>query len=364
MRPRLMLIGGFLGAGKTTAMARLARTWMAAGRRVGIITNDQADHLVDSELLAPHALGVEEIAGGCFCCRFDALAEAAGALAETYSPEVILAEPVGSCTDIVATVVRPLQRLYEQEYQVAPFSVLVDPVRARQVLVERGTGGFSPKVVYILRTQLEEADVILLNKVDTLSDEESRTLQDALRGTFPGTAVLAVSALTGHGFDAWLAEVGEGGPVGAHSVDVDYDAYAEGEAELGWLNARASVRARGEFDGDRFLEELVRGLGERLRAVAAEPAHLKILLDCGGRHGAVHLTAGEGTPHASHTLGVPVSSGELTVNARVHAAPQVLERAVREAMGALSGRLGVTVEPGTLACFSPSRPVPVHHMAG
>jgi G3E family GTPase len=47
---RLVLIGGFLGAGKTTLMAQAGRRLAAQGKTVGFITNDQADQLVDTEM--------------------------------------------------------------------------------------------------------------------------------------------------------------------------------------------------------------------------------------------------------------------------------------------------------------------------
>lgn len=49
--PRFIMLGGFLGAGKTTALLRLAHHLQKAGRRVGIITNDQAAGLVDTALM-------------------------------------------------------------------------------------------------------------------------------------------------------------------------------------------------------------------------------------------------------------------------------------------------------------------------
>ena len=101
---RYVMIGGFLGAGKTTAVLRAARTLTDRGLRVGLITNDQSTGLVDTAMLRSHGFAVEEIAGGCFCCRFPSLQEAAGRLDESTRPDVFLAEPVGSCTDLVATV--------------------------------------------------------------------------------------------------------------------------------------------------------------------------------------------------------------------------------------------------------------------
>jgi hypothetical protein len=71
--PRCLMIGGFLGAGKTTAVSKLAAWLGDRGTRVGLIVNDQGLHLVDREVLADRGFPVEEIPGGCFCCRFDAL---------------------------------------------------------------------------------------------------------------------------------------------------------------------------------------------------------------------------------------------------------------------------------------------------
>src|SRR5271165_5692165 len=74
---RIVLLGGFLGAGKTTAIARLARSLEDRGSRVGIITNDQADLLVDTRTLQCQGFAVEQVAGACFCCHFDALTRSA-----------------------------------------------------------------------------------------------------------------------------------------------------------------------------------------------------------------------------------------------------------------------------------------------
>src|SRR3954470_6370179 len=97
-RLRFVMVGGFLGAGKTTTLARLARFYQGRGQRVGLVTNDQADNLVDTTSLRSQGLTVEEVPGACFCCRFDDLVGCVGRLEAAERPDVILAEPVGSCT--------------------------------------------------------------------------------------------------------------------------------------------------------------------------------------------------------------------------------------------------------------------------
>ena len=51
MKPVYIMVGGFLGAGKTTTVGRLARHYMQQGKKVGIVTNDQTTDLVDTHNL-------------------------------------------------------------------------------------------------------------------------------------------------------------------------------------------------------------------------------------------------------------------------------------------------------------------------
>lgn len=72
---KLMVIGGFLGAGKTTAMIEVAKTLKKIGNTVGLITNDQTDYLVDTQYVENHDLEVTELTGSCFCCNYPGFAE-------------------------------------------------------------------------------------------------------------------------------------------------------------------------------------------------------------------------------------------------------------------------------------------------
>src|SRR5215469_10700188 len=162
-KARYIMIGGFLGAGKTTAILKLAEHLTAQGLQVGLITNDQSVGLVDTTMLGAHGFAVEEITGGCFCCRFNSLVEAAGRLSRDERPDVFIAEPVGSCTDLKASVSYPLRRMYGDNFSVAPLSVVLDPIRAMRILGLESGKAFSPKVVYVYEKQLEEAEIVVVN---------------------------------------------------------------------------------------------------------------------------------------------------------------------------------------------------------
>ena len=118
--PRLILVGGFLGAGKTTLLAQAAVRLSKQGKRVGLVANDQAADLVDSEVLRITGTCVEEVAGGCFCCRFPDMIAALERLAQRDQADVLLGEPVGSCTDLAATVMQPLKTAPRRAVQPGP----------------------------------------------------------------------------------------------------------------------------------------------------------------------------------------------------------------------------------------------------
>ena len=361
-KPRYIMIGGFLGAGKTTAMVKLAQHLAGQGVRVGLITNDQSFDLVDTARVRAAGFPVQEITGGCFCCKVGSLVAAAQCLTAQTAPAVILAEPVGSCTDLKATVSYPLRQLYGSDYEIAPLSVLVDPIRCARVLGLQSGKNFSEKVIYVYRKQLEEAEYIIINKVDLLDPVARRQLAEGLQKQFPQAQVLEVSCQTGEGLTNWFEAI-LAGELGCHpSMNVDYDVYADGEALLGWLNTTASITAEEAFDGNEFLISLAQALRRQLAGLGVEIAHLKITLvpNEGPDLGAVSLTRTEAEPQATHTLKDPLTRGEVTINLRAEADPAALKRAVGEVMATLTP---VTAIQDEINAFRPGRPNPTHRMA-
>src|SRR5437868_3010895 len=220
------MVGGFLGAGKTATLGRLARHYLARGQRVGVVTNDQAEDLVDTHSLRAQGLPVEEVAGACFCCRFDDLMGKVECLSQSERPDVILAEPVGSCTDLVATVVQPLKDLYGSRFSVAPYAVLFKPSHGLKILKNEVGSGFSPKAAYIFRKQLEEADAVAINRSDELQPNEIQELAELVASEYPGTPVLRLSAKTGQGFEALTYLLDQQGRFGQRILEIDYGTYA------------------------------------------------------------------------------------------------------------------------------------------
>jgi Ni2+-binding GTPase involved in maturation of urease and hydrogenase len=352
MNTRLLLIGGFLGAGKTTLIAATAARLTAAGHRVGIITNDQAPDLVDTGLLRQEGRPVREVAGSCFCCDFTGFKTAARELHHGARADVVLAEPVGSCTDLSATILQPLKDRYRDEFRCAPLTVLVDPERLRQVLAD--APGLHPDAAYIAFKQLEEADHIAISKGDRLAADARAALRTLVERSLPGRPVHLLSARSGEGVQAWLDTLLADGATGRRVVAVDYDRYAAGEALLGWLNAEYAVGAWPDGDGAGFARRLLECMRDRCRAAGAAIGHIKLLLQAHETI-AANLTDPDGVIEV-RTL---ASTGEsrLVINARVAVAPAILERWVDEALADAGAASWPRRRQRSL---SPGRPQPTH----
>ncbi len=359
---RLVVVGGFLGSGKTTLLFRAARELAARGRRVGVVTNDQAPDLVDTRLLESQGVGAEEVTGSCFCCNFLGLIQAARRLHARLDADVILAEPVGSCADLSATLLQPLKAAYDQEFALAPFSVLADPVRLREVLAG-ADATLHPSAAYIVRKQLEEADLIVVNKTDETDAPALEQVRGLVGEAFPGREVRCISALLGTGVEEWLDAVLTGERAGRRVVEIDYDRYAEGEAVLGWLNAVVQLTPREPgTDWPALCRDLLGRLQRAFAERGAEVGHVKLLLSGVGGYCVGNLTSTRGrvsVQDSGPARGEQAGPVVLTFNARVAIEPEDLEGIVRSAIGAACGE-AAEAEFFALTTLTPGRPQPTY----
>ena len=363
---KLIFTGGFLGSGKTTALAALARDLIRRHKRVGIITNDQSENLADTviirQMLTELGVPVEEVVEGCFCCKFDDLIHQMEKILE-HEPEILMGEPVGSCTDFVAAVANPIKIHYRDAFRFTPFSTMVDPDRVREFLLQETETTFPEEVSYLFRKQLEEADLVVLNKIDLLSDDERNRLISALKKEFPEKEIMAVSAKRGDGMKAWLDILLSGRP-GADTVlrQIDYDRYARAEAVLGWLNAAVKIHKETLFEAGEFVNALAVCIQDALRQKNAGIGHLKFVLTSAGKSMWTNLTHLAAKPVLSDQNLGNILSGSLIVNARVRMEPEDLETIVRNALDETSVKRSVQADIIDLQCFSPAYPNPPYLM--
>jgi len=308
VKPVVALVGGFLGAGKTTLILKAAGALRARGVAAAAVLNDQGDALVDTELARRNGLPADQVAGGCFCCRFPDLVEALERL-RAHQPEVIFAEAVGSCTDIVATTLRPLLRDYSAEYRIAPLTVLVHEKPEE------------PDLRFLFDLQVAEADIVIDRSVDV---------------------------------DAWIEQLLAGGvQVGAKTIAVDYARYAEAEAALGWVNARVTVQPEPAASPSMIVGPLLDDLDRALTVAGIQVVHLKMMAQSESGYVKAALTGNGREPMVEGALDAsPAADCEILINLRALGDPEQMGEIVAGALVDLGGYLGA------VQAFRPAPPRP------
>ncbi|MFP4499117.1 MAG: GTP-binding protein, partial [Vulcanimicrobiota bacterium] len=333
---RLIFIGGFLGAGKTTLLWKSAQHFMKEGKKTGLITNDQAPDLVDTKILQQKGLNVQEVVE-CFCCNFGGLMKAVENSRNEADADVIIAEPVGSCADLSATLMQPLKENYRKELLLSPLTVLADPLRLEQVLSNENNN-LHPDASYIYKKQLEEADLIVINKIDTLQEEKLHQIEELVKSHFPGAPVFAISSTTGAGMEGWLNYIMAKTRAGTRLAEVDYDTYAQGEAVLGWLNADIQLTAGCCClpDWNYVISSFMKEFRKKLREISAQVGHIKVLLYSGEGTVVANLARLNEEISIRGKISEITTQADMIINARVEMEPGDLEFLVRDLVNQLN----------------------------
>ncbi len=360
---KLAMIGGALGAGKTTTMLGLGKKLNRDfNKNVVIITNDQGEVLVDTRTIKEYGFAAAEVLRGCFCCKFSDFMNSAHELLAKANPDIILAEPVGSCIDIPATVCNPIQQYYKDEFTLAPLIVLVDALRILDFSSK--SIPLSPKSPneYLYQHQIQEGEILAINKTDLVTPEELESVKDYIKKLNDRAEILTFSAKIDDGLDNLLDPILNREYNPYSYPEIDYDTYATAEAELGWFNGSWDISGGQEFDAKKFVRDLLVKASENVGTLGGEVAHLK-----------VHLTTDKGSVKASLVIQGgdadftgeikgPVLKGSIIMNARVLLDPEDVTKCVREALEEVSANYGLNYDNWEKECFKPSYPKPLYQI--
>lgn len=362
-KTKMVLLGGFLGAGKTTTMIQTAMLLQNQGKQVAIITNDQGKELIDTELAQINGLVTKEVTGGCFCCRFEDLHEHLSSLVAEKQPDYIICEAVGSCTDLAATVIQPIQQYYSQEFTTVPLTVVVDPVRVLAEL-DNQEADFSYSVSYIFEKQLAEADIIAINKIDQFAKSDIDRLVAYFSNRYPTANVQPISAASGLNLDSLIDLWNSSNPSGNKILDIDYKLYADGEAQLAWMNILGDLRHTDgtPFDPKQWANQFLIKLNEHFVRERMAVAHLKVHVgnETGFVKASIVQTGQEPVYTENYTeLG---SQYRVVINIRIESTPGILNLAVADAFASVNQITGTNWDQTYHECFSPLPPQPTHRI--
>lgn len=351
---KLIVISGFLGAGKTSTIAALGKMLIAKGIKVGVITNDQGKNLVDTNFLNDEGMSVFEITEGCFCCNFDVFTKKLQTMAKDQMPDYILAEPIGSAINLVATIFKPVMSNYAKEFSVAPLSVVVDPKRVRRIMSDtQNQTNFGGEINYLFEQQLAEADVIALNKTDKLTDEEKSELIEFLKKRFFPAQVVAISAINGDGINEWFDVVSNKIATDKVTREIDYEKHKKAEGNLAWLNSFVTLQSEEAIDFNIVIEELMNSINNKIEKENCEIAHLKAYAVSGYDFCKAGITSTGDIVGFNRKMTTNNKKANLIINARVEITPAKLKEIIEEVLESIYKAYKLTPTDQKTEAFAP-----------
>ena len=356
IKTRFVILGGYLGAGKTTLATSIARELRdKQDMSVAIITNDQGNVLVDTEFVRNAGFDVKDVIGGCFCSNLNEFIKNARSLVQMERPDIIIAEPIGTSTNILASVVVPLRTLHPDEFELAPLLVVLDGTRVSELLAKSQSFGLGGSKL-IPAHQVHEAEYILISKADKMTEEEIREATRLVKLEVPEATVISFSSKSGTNLDQ-IVDLILSEKVSTKTVPkADNRLFATEKSSLGWYNATAILRTTDPVDLYVLTKSLMKKVSEKFGSEAI--AHVKVLVE--SKDAAVKMSL---VVDSIQTDGIRggrylTTDGRLILNARISASPQELKDSFPGIINSAAEELGIRVDKFTETCFSPKPETP------
>ncbi len=357
-KTRMLVLGGYLGAGKTTLAINLAKQLKERrDKSVSIIMNDQGDVLVDTEYSKDAGFDTRDIMGGCFCTNFDKFVSSARTLVTTGKPDVIIAEPIGTSTNIMSSVVAPMRSLHPDEFSIAPFTVVVDCVRALDILSvkEKRT---EETVDIIPAHQIREAEIVILSKADLASKDQIAKIKEKVLEILPGVRIIESSSVDLRNIDEIMDiilsdELSTKVPTGEQNKGFAFE-----KAKLGWYSGTFDITPTNDVDMYSLETDLMKGVAAEYGTKSI--VHVKVLVEspeAAAKMSMVEETIQVDGIYGSRYIKTP---GKLVLNARVVSPPKRLEDTMRKLIDEIPKKYPATLVKTGEKCFTPKPESPSH----
>jgi G3E family GTPase len=197
---KIAQIAGFLGSGKTTLLVKVAGALSRQGVRTAIVVNDVGEVSVDARFLEDFGLKARQLPDGCICCQIAGdLADTLVILHSSFQPELVLVEPTG--------VAQPWKVKRASEYSEGAESITITHAPVITLLDASRIDLLLRAVRHAVESQLRDADIIAINKVDVADADSVAQARDAARAVNEKATIIEISALHEKGTDALVEAI-------------------------------------------------------------------------------------------------------------------------------------------------------------
>lgn len=359
MATKYMVTSGFLGAGKTTAMIAFVRNINARGLgRGAVLANDLgASNIVDAEFTAAAGVLTLPISGNCICYQHENLVDKLHQL-ETAGADVIFSDIPGCGIGALDNVYLQLEEKETGEFDLMPFMCIVDPERIKMIMPENADINLPEEMKFLLDAQMAEADVIVLNKIDTITEERADEIVSFIKNMYPEVPVFKMSALMGTGVSEVVDHIlNSKAPVVHKEIGYGSDAFVAAENKMSWFNTRVYMQQREEknLDFNVVIDEIFEGIREGLKNNNSNVPHLKMFAADSQEELTdffkASMTGIDYDVIYDRKLDRKYSALSLIINARCAADAEVMAEIVDDAIDAVSQKYNMKVRTFFMETF-------------
>ncbi|MGH2643375.1 MAG: GTP-binding protein, partial [Chitinophagaceae bacterium] len=265
----------------------------------------------------------------------------------------------GSCTDIIATVIKPLQK-FHPELKII-LSVFADATILLN-MAEDIPFCFDDDVNYIYEKQLEEADLLVINKKDLLDDLQLQSLKKKVNKAFSHKKTVFQNSLKENDIEQWLNMLDNfDSNMDRNSLEINYDKYGAGEAKLAWLDDEVKIISE-TGDANELAVRLINCMYEKIQQKNHPIGHLKFFIKAGGRQRKISFTSLLDPKLKQTPSFIRLEELDLLINARIQTDPERLKAIFSAAIKEVSRKDGDKIISKSLSVFQPGYPKPEHRI--
>jgi len=193
---RIIVVSGMLGVGKTSTVLKMIGQLMQRGYKVAIIENEFGTKGVDGEIIRKNGMEVLELEGGCVCCTMKAgLVTTLRYLQTEVRPDIVIVEPSGIADPQHIIGIQDVTGI-----EVSSVSVVIVTDAERFMKMKR-------MFERPLKNQFAVANIVLLNKIDTVTEKEAEEIEAEIRSFGYAGKIVRTQAEEGLNMDAVPDEI-------------------------------------------------------------------------------------------------------------------------------------------------------------
>ncbi len=360
MQPKYMVTSGFLGAGKTTAMIAFSQDILRRKLGVPAILADDlgSKNIVDYEFTdSTSGVITQDISGNCICYQHENLVDKLHQLMN-QGANILFSDIPGCGIGALDNVYLQLQEREKDEFELMPFLCVVDPERLRMIMPEKADLNLPSEMRFLLDAQMAEADVIVVNKTDTIDREKKAEIDLFIKERYPSTPVFFMSALTGEGTEAVVDYLlSHKAPAVHREIGYGSAEFMAAEKLLCWYNRRIFMSEKDgqDIDYNEVITDIFEGIRAGLIKNGGNAPHLKMFAsDKPENPGDIFKASMIGVDYPLEyacRLKNQYTALSLVINARAVADSQVMADIVEEALEQTADRYNLKIRTFFMESF-------------